>query len=73
VRDVYVPLHRGCMMNIQREHSRAEPARYRVMWVAKEQVGGSADRRWREMSGGSHWRGTWAMLDASEEPPRHTL
>jgi hypothetical protein len=26
-------------MNIQREHSRAEPARYRVMWVAKEQVG----------------------------------
>ena len=39
LRDVHVPLHRGCIMNVQREHSRAEPARYRVMWVAEDQVG----------------------------------
>jgi hypothetical protein len=39
LRDVYVPLHRGCIMNIQREHSRADPARYRVMWVGEDQVG----------------------------------
>lgn len=39
LRDVHVPLHRGCIMSVQREHSRTQPARYRVMWVAEDQVG----------------------------------
>jgi hypothetical protein len=33
VRDVHVPLHRGCIVKVQREKA-GNPARFRVMWVA---------------------------------------